>query len=63
MSRLRRFGGHRRLSAFFKVCGSMSTSRGGFPVSVVFGFYMRPIFACAWLRGIAGPKKRLSTLY
>lgn len=64
MSRIRRFGGHEAVICIFQSLREYQhIAQGFFLFSLVFGFNTRQIFACAWLRGIAGPKKRLSTLY
>ena len=57
MSRKWRFKGHKAVICISNYsAGTISTSRGGFLVFVGFGFHLRSIFACTWLRGIAGQK-------
>lgn len=56
------FWGPRAVICISKFAG-VSAHRAGFSVFVAFGLYMGQISACAWLRGIAGQKRRLSTLY
>lgn len=56
MSRKRRFKGHKAVICISNSAGSISTSRGGFLGFAGFGFHMRSILACTWLRGIAGQK-------